>query len=578
MIYECARLKRRRPAWTTTASRSATSSRRSTTTASAARTLWPYVAGGDPRPAQHRAGARREEPLARRLLPAAAEPQHLPRRAARDRRDPGLGRAARRLAARPGARGQGRDRAATARRAARGARRTRSTPSSSSATRRAGFLVLNSWGRDWGGWPPDAPPAAGRSRASRSGATTTGPTPSWTAGCCASASARRRPSSISIGDQGLGFGAEAAVRATPVHAILGNFLHLDDGDFVALRRLSSPPAAPSRRPSACSARTPRSAKPYRGVLLTFAGGLVGPARRDRPRRALEAPGARRAAGIPSPCSGASTTSSRRARCSTASSPRRRSAPARPGRGSTGWSRSWRTASAGRSGATSPAPPTGRRAPAARCTTSPAPARRSRRRGPASACGIVAESEGAFALAALLRAMQTEAFAAEAGAFFEMLEVGRPRRAAAQRRASSPPSPTYLNAGWGAGAAGPAPPACTCRPPATRSGWRCRPTASPTSTWSRRAFQPPRRGRRRRRPPGRSRANRPRSAIAARLGRLARRAADRARADRLAARRGARRRRADQPAPAHLPVGRGRPPQGRPAPPHPAAPRTAPAIT
>ena len=54
--------------------------------------------------------------------------------------------------------------------------------------------------------------------------------------------------------------------------------------------------------------------------------------------------------------------------------------------------------------------------------------------------IVAESEGAIALAALLRAMRTEPFAAEAGPFFEMLRERRPRRAAARRRPSSPPSP------------------------------------------------------------------------------------------------------------------------------------------
>ena len=60
-------------------------------------------------------------------------------------------------------------------------------------------------------------------------------------------------------------------------------------------------------------------------------------------------------------------------------------------------------------------------PAGRCTTSPGPARRWRRAGPAFGLRIVAESEGAFALAALLGAMQTEAFAAEAGPFFEMLQ-------------------------------------------------------------------------------------------------------------------------------------------------------------
>jgi hypothetical protein len=61
--------------------------------------------------------------------------------------------------------------------------------------------------------------------------------------------------------------------------------------------------------------------------------------------------------------------------------------------------------------------------------------------------IVAESEGAFALAELLRAMQTPAFAAEAGPFFEMLEsvdLVAPPLTLPEYSALA----YYLNLGWG----------------------------------------------------------------------------------------------------------------------------------
>ena len=55
----------------------------------------------------------------------------------------------------------------------------------------------------------------------------------------------------SIGDMGLGYGVDASVRSTPVHAILGNFLHLDDGEFVSLGRLCLHPAHAARKPNRC---------------------------------------------------------------------------------------------------------------------------------------------------------------------------------------------------------------------------------------------------------------------------------------------------------------------------------------
>ena len=58
---------------------------------------------------------------------------------------------------------------------------------------------------------------------------------------------------------GLGFGADTAVRSTPVHAILGNFLHLDDGDFVASGAYRLRPARPCAETAAAAERTPQDA-------------------------------------------------------------------------------------------------------------------------------------------------------------------------------------------------------------------------------------------------------------------------------------------------------------------------------
>ena len=256
---------------------------------------------------------------ARRLLPPAAEPQHLPRGAARDRGAPGLGRAARRLAAPSGS---PRRRARSCRRSPASARRCSAAESHAFAHRRLhpskGFLVLNSWGRDWGGWSPGGGAAADPGRRALA-LRATGPTASWTAGCCASASARPTPSTIRSATRGSASGPTPPARSTPVHAILGNFLHLDDGEFVTHGRHVS-----SRRTLEETERllTEEEDGRYRGVLLTFAGGLLGLKRGRRADRALEAAGAAGRAGTRSPCSGASTTSSRRAPCSTGSSPRR----------------------------------------------------------------------------------------------------------------------------------------------------------------------------------------------------------------------------------------------------------------
>jgi len=132
-----------------------------------------------------------------------------------------------------------------------------------------GFLVLNSWGRDWGGWSP------GRGEAPVPGVAL------WHYGDWADriidgwvlrlGAGASDAFEYSIGDMGLGFGPEtAAARSTPIHAILGNFLHLDDGEFVTTGdHVSSPQTLRETE------RLLIGKKQVEGVLLTFAGGLVG---------------------------------------------------------------------------------------------------------------------------------------------------------------------------------------------------------------------------------------------------------------------------------------------------------------
>ena len=189
---------------------------------------------------------------------------------------------------------------------------------------------------------------------------------------------------FSIGDQGLGFGAEAPVRSTPVHAILGNFLHLDDGDFVASGAFVS-----TRRTLEETQRLleedAAKTRPYKGVLLTFAGGLTG--LRDATDHVARWKRLVRDAGwypftvlwcVDYVEQGAGRPRRRLRRGGQAR--RRPRPPPRPrGRGAAP------TASAAPSGATSAAPPSAPRARTGRCTTSPAPAPASRRSAPASAC-------------------------------------------------------------------------------------------------------------------------------------------------------------------------------------------------
>ena len=365
----------------------------------------------------------------------------------------------------------------------------------------------------------------------------------------------------SIGDQGLGFGAEAPVRSTPVHAILGNFLHLDDGDFVAVRRLRLHPAHARGDPAAArGGRRHAQALPGRAPdLRRRADRAQG---RDRARRPLEAPGARRRLvslhrALVRRLRRAGADRARRGLRRGAEAGRRAGATARPGGRGAGARHRPRALARHR-------PRRRARGAARRAAARPRPRRRrrSRRADPGFGLRIVAESEGAFALAALLSAMRTEAFAAEAGPFFEMLEsvdlVAPPlndAEYAAPRHVSRTP------AGDRSGRTG----ASGVHLPNARDEKRLAVPPYGRSYFElvRRAFQPARRDR------GPGGGDRPSAAPQdrgrGRLGRLARRAADRARAHRLAAGRRAVRPGADQPDPARLPLRRGRPAQGRPAP-------------
>jgi hypothetical protein len=284
-----------------------------------------------------------------------------------------------------------------------------------------GFLVLNSWGADWGGWaPPGEAPVPGLALWRYDDWADT-IMDGWVLRLGVGAA---EAFEFSIGDQGLGFGAEAPdsqtrVRSTPVHAILGNFLHLDDGDFVASGAFVSTRRTldETRRLLEEDAAMPR---PYRGVLLTFAGGLTG--LRDATDHVARWKRLVRDAGwypfsvlwcvdyveqAQSILDGVFADAGKRAG---APGPRldRVIEELAHGVGRAIWRDILRAAERA-------ARPGGPLHDLARAGAGLA-ARR-----PGFGLRIVSESEGAIALAALLRAMRTEPFAAEAGAFFEMLE-------------------------------------------------------------------------------------------------------------------------------------------------------------
>ncbi|MFO1144578.1 MAG: C1 family peptidase [Amaricoccus sp.] len=280
-----------------------------------------------------------------------------------------------------------------------------------------GFLVLNSWGRDWGGWAPkDAEPIPGVALWRYEDWADT-VMDGWVLRLGVGAAEAFQ---FSIGDQGLGFRSEESVRATPVHAILGNFLHLDDGDFVASGAFVSTrhTLEETRRLLEADAG---SDKPYQGVLLTFAGGLVG-LRGATDHVARYKRQVRDAGWYPfsvlwcvdyveqsrAILEGVFAEATSRAGLPSARLDRVVEEMAH-GVGRAIWRDIARAAD-------SAARPDGPLHDLARAGAALRAAR------PGFGLRLVAESEGAIAVAALLRAMRTAPFAGEAPAFFAMLET------------------------------------------------------------------------------------------------------------------------------------------------------------
>ncbi len=305
-----------------------------------------------------------------------------------------------------------------------------------------GFLVLNSWAEDWGGWAPDgAPPVPGLALWRYDDWADT-IMDGWVLRLGVGAA---EAFDYSIGDQGLGFGAEAAVRATPVHAILGNFLHLDDGEFVRAGAYVSTRRTLEETHRLLAEDADGEAK-YRGVLLTFAGGLQG-LREATDHVARWKRTVRDAGWYPftvlwcvdyvDQVRGILDGVFREAETQTGGPGERLDRLVEERAHGVGRAL-WRDIGFAAERAARAGGPLHdlARAGAALARTRPGFGLR-----------IVAESEGAFAAAALLRAMQTEAFAAEAGPFFEMLhsvDLVAPPLSAAEYAALA----MYLNAGWG----------------------------------------------------------------------------------------------------------------------------------
>ena len=150
----------------------------------------------------------------------------------------------------------------------------------------AGFLVLNSWGGEWGGWTPRPQPEE-RAPAPLPGVAlwryddwADRILDGWVLRLGVGAA---EAFDYSVGDQGLGFGGDAEVRSTPVHAVLGHFLHTDDGDYVpdgrypSIRHTLDETFAFLRQPPKVDgdvALAPGEAW-YKGMALTFGGAILG---------------------------------------------------------------------------------------------------------------------------------------------------------------------------------------------------------------------------------------------------------------------------------------------------------------
>ena len=422
----------------------------------------------------------------------------------------------------------------------------------------AGFLVLNSWGRDWGGWTPaDAAPVPGLALWRYDDWADT-IMDGWVLRLGVGAA---EAFEFSIGDQGLGFGAEAPTGA------------LDPGARHP-RQLPPPRRRRLRRLRRLRLHPPHA----RGDPAPARGG-----RRHRrsPTKASSSPSP---AGSPACATPPTTSPAGSARCSDAGwypftvlwcvdyveqvrtvlegvfaeAGKRAGGPGpRLDRVveelAHGIGRAlWRDIGRAAERAARPGGPLHDLAHAGAGLAA---------KRPGFGLRIVTESEGAIALAALLRAMRTRALRRRGRPLLRDAGKRRPRRPAARRRPSSPPSPPTSTPA-GAPRAPTAASACTCPTRATRSASPCRPTGAPTSSSSA-APSPPAAATP---PPDPAPAPpRPKAGVAPDWDPW--RAAPRAELVPIAwppARR-AGRPGADRPDPARLPLRRGRPAQGHPAP-------------
>jgi hypothetical protein len=136
-----------------------------------------------------------------------------------------------------------------------------------------GFLVLNSWGRDWGGFPIAGTPYPGIAHWSYG---------DWADSIMDGWALRlgvRAPEAFefSIGEMGLGVGGpvRGSRGGAPVRAILGHYLHLDDGAYVARGAFPSDRAGLAETMKLIAADAEAgAARRYRGLLVTFAGALL----------------------------------------------------------------------------------------------------------------------------------------------------------------------------------------------------------------------------------------------------------------------------------------------------------------
>ena len=142
-----------------------------------------------------------------------------------------------------------------------------------------GFIILNSWGPEWGNWRADQD--AGPEGDGPGGAPGLAlwhyddwadrVVDGWVLRLGVGAA---EAFEFSVGDQGMGFGGDARVRSTPVHAILGHYMHLDDGRYV--ERGSYPSTKNTLDETFKFLREPRAEgrEPWKGILLNFGGAIL----------------------------------------------------------------------------------------------------------------------------------------------------------------------------------------------------------------------------------------------------------------------------------------------------------------